>query len=247
MIDLASATEDDVVRSFESGLRSFLRPLQPAGSGVRRVTLRKEGEYPSDGEFAILFEHSEIFSLHLFALQFKRWDDGVWAIDNSQLQKLRAMYRVIAYALARPANTVLDNALHYYNLCSPINVPCDTTQIALGDANWHSTMVVGEKVVPHCSWGEFFQAIEIGGSAVTVPGGPGNPPDLDDDPDPGDIRDFGGIGLRIDCRGRWGHPWVRRQIQKHIRLWTSGLLQPPAAIIAYNSFTHALAFVEYVR
>src|SRR4051812_29609483 len=102
MIDLGDSSEDDVLEAFNSGLRAFIRHLNGSfesvrvSAGARRVTLPQERKYPSDRDFAILFEGQMSVSVHFFGLQFKKWDKRRWEIDNKQLENIHTMAHVIA-------------------------------------------------------------------------------------------------------------------------------------------------------
>jgi hypothetical protein len=102
-----------------------------------------------------------------------------------------------------------------------------------------------EACVPHLSWGDFFHAALEGSWIIDVPGSPESPPDLDADPD-SNGSPATGMGLTINCSGVWGQPWAVRQISDHLEHWTRSLLESPAAVIAYESFSRSLEFIEFI-
>ncbi len=97
--------------------------------GSRRVTLRQEKVYPSDQDFSILLPKTEGFSVHLFALQFKRCDANGWRLSVPQLRSLRGMGHVITYCLPQPTETVAHNSLHHFFFVNPSLLPENVTSI----------------------------------------------------------------------------------------------------------------------
>ncbi len=317
MINLSDSSEGDVVGAFEKSLSYYVKAMN-GEFGSRSVTLRKEKEYPSDRDFAILFKSEKRFSIRMFGLQFKKWsrDDGCWKIPGEQLEKLREMNHVIAYCLPRPALTAPENALHCFNFVNPRYIPENARKLLLRsqayagidpdsaadkckeelskqadlrlrftrppdeartlrevlrnsnsyiksslemaileglalseNADWGTQLVAfdgGMTPIPHCSWGEFFECVETGGRIVTVPGEAGSPPDPSSDPAPQDIVDSDGIGLTMQCDGSWGSEWAMDKILQHLEFWTNSLMEPPAAFIAYESFSRSLTFISYL-
>ena len=95
-VDLSACTEDDVVMVFRIGLTAFIE--RAGGSvGARRVTLRQENSFPSDQDYALFFGSPVGFRLHLFGLQFKRWDKNGWEINSLQAERLRHLGHVLGY------------------------------------------------------------------------------------------------------------------------------------------------------
>ena len=140
MLNLSTCTEDDVIQAFQAGLRTFLRSI--GGTfGSRRVTPRQEFKYPSDQEFAVLFPRDKGFSLHLFSVQFKKWDVSCWKLNPDQLQNLKSYSHIITYALPQPTYIDLGQALHYFHFVNPVVIPpkanslSSTTNVLLAPLN----------------------------------------------------------------------------------------------------------------
>ena len=91
-------------------------------------------------------------------------------------------------------------------------------------------------VVPYVSWGEFFEDVLLGATFITVNGSPNGPPTPDVFP--------GGIGLRLLGAGSHATAWAQRELADHVALWARTVLEPPAAVIAYESFSRGLQLIE---
>jgi hypothetical protein len=260
-IDLSTCTEDDIVEIFRLGLSAFVERAGGSFSS-RRVTLRQERSYPSDQDYALVFTSPRGFRLHLFGLQFKRWADGGWAINSQQADALRRLAHVVGYCLPRPCATVVSNSLHAFYFLNPSCLPSRCSALRLlysfgddhqhdKDGNWaHLRLNARSSIndrgdnIPRLSWGEFFSALETGAVIVAVPGGPKHPPGPDSKPGPQDQRQGTGLGLTITCPGPWGTAWARGQITEHVRFWSKTVLSPPAAVIAFESFSRSIDFIE---
>jgi hypothetical protein len=260
-VDLCTCTEDDVVEIFRIGLSAF---VERAGGTFRsrRVTLREERSYPSDQDYALVFTSPDGFRLHLFGLQFKRWNKRGWSIDSRQVAILNRLAHVIGYCLPRPCVTAPSNSLHgfYFVNASCLPAECATVRLlhSLGgehgsheDDNWAHLRLLAEprrngasENIPRLAWGEFLAAVERGATLIPVPGGPNDPPGPSTEPRQQDFAAGTGIGLTITCPGAWGSAWARHQITDHVRYWTRTALSPPAAVIAFESFSRSIDFVE---
>ncbi len=263
-IDLSECTEDDVVEMFRRGLESFIERCGGAVSS-RRVTLRQEKTYPSDQDYALVLTTPQGFRLHILGLQFKRvsssWrkDEHFWLVDPNQREVLRGSAHVVAYCLPRPCHIFPSHSLHGFYFVHPGCLSTDATRIRLdwflhhkhtGDnwahlqLRWKALRPDSGDEVPRLSWGEFFDAVEEGALHFTVPGTPQNPspPEADPQGPPGLNRR--GTGLTITCSGSWGSAWARHQITQHLHHWSATVLSPPAAVIAYESFSRTLEFIE---
>ncbi len=254
-------TEDDVVTLFGTGLGAFIK-LAGGTFASRRVTLRQEKSYPSDQDYVLQFGSSKGFNLHLFGLQFKRWKTGGWKLQSQQIESLRKMEHVVGYCLPRDCWTVPSNALHAFYFVNPSCVPqgCSSIRVERGfpsvssadhDENWaHIRTCVklpggqDEDSIPRLGWGEFFDQVAEGAIILPVPGDPANPPASTAPPRDSDVRVSSGIGLTVTCTGSWGSAWARRQISDHVRFWARSVLSPPAAVIAFESFSRSIEFIE---
>ncbi|MCP4987121.1 MAG: hypothetical protein GY928_14065 [Colwellia sp.] len=106
-------------------------------------------------------------------------------------------------------------------------------------------------LVPHLSWGEFFELAKIGGRVVFLSNE--NPPDkgntnnnqenIAENPE---IRETSGIGLGIlsgkNHLADFEH--TKEIIRSHMKDWANSFLEKPAALIAYNSFSNVLEFFQ---
>lgn len=257
---LSTCTEDDVVEIFKTGLAAFAEHAGGTFSS-RRVTLRQEKSYPSDQDFALVFTSPGGFRLHLFGLQFKRWNKHGWSIDSQQAATLGRFAHVIAYCLPRPCDTTLSNSLHCFYFVNANCLPAECVDIRLLQSyseedcsnqgqNWAHIRLVAvanrkeSDNTPRLAWGEFLAAVERGATLIPVPGRPDDPPGPSTAPRARDFIGGTGIGLTISCPGAWGSAWARHQITDHVRHWTRTALVPPAAIIAFESFSRSIDFVE---
>ncbi|MEK7685114.1 MAG: hypothetical protein AAB466_06815 [Verrucomicrobiota bacterium] len=311
-VDLSECSEGDVVEFFKAGLRAFI--ANDGGScGARAVTLRQERTYPSDQDFALLFSAEGVFEVHLFGLQFKRWEQEGWRLSSRQQDALQRMAHVVAYCFPRPVKGTPRNALHAFVFVNPARVGAlqlgflrhsnlrldsrsigqrvqknvvqrvvslsgaasrqllppwqrkaalrkvldealtgiadvvaevinDESLASLFDADrtWGANAIRPEggaaTVVPYVSWGEFFEDVLLGATFITVNGSPNGPPTPDVFP--------GGIGLRLLGAGSHATAWAQRELADHVALWARTVLEPPAAVIAYESFSRALQLIE---
>jgi hypothetical protein len=327
-MNLAEFTEDDVVEAFKVSLRAFIRN-EGGAFGVRRVTLRDEKMFPSDQDFTLLFRSQTKFRLHVFGLQFKRWNRNGWILSQDQESKLVGTSSVVGYCLPCPSNLSVENALHAYYFVNPARLPMGCTRLDLlnpgeiswlgmsptdlansvqsqldlslrlesflqdrtvvvdptsevvklrrtinstgsivkkivEELNWRATARPSQKwgtsiirmedserkyshIIPHLSWGEFFEALKRGATVVNVPGGPNNLPEPNQSPPHDRVSPGTGVGLTIMCSGAWGSEWAERQVVDHLDQWTRSVLEPPAAVIAYESFTRSLELIEFLR
>jgi hypothetical protein len=69
LLDLGDLAESDIVKAFDRGLKDFISALGGRYES-RSVSLQAENTYPSDQDYAVLFENTTHYSLHLFGLQF---------------------------------------------------------------------------------------------------------------------------------------------------------------------------------
>ena len=267
LIDLTNYSEDDVVELFKRGLASFMEHTGGSFSS-RRVTLKQEGTYPSDQDYALVFGSPSGFRLHLFGLQFKRlstwgWDrETGWLISSGQRESMRRMGHVLAYCLPRPCRVTPSNSLHGFYFVHAKCISRDARALRVShsfnhkhdghEENWAHMRIVWSTnrpdvwdEVPRLAWGEFLDATEQGAVAINVPGTRDTPPALDDRSGPPVyINRERGIGLTILCTGAWGSEWARHQIGEHLWQWSSEALSPPAAIVAYESFSKTIEFIE---
>ncbi|MFC2138921.1 hypothetical protein ACFLTE_12180, partial [Bacteroidota bacterium] len=235
LIDIREYTEDDIVTLFGLGLKNFIENLNGTFRS-RRVTLRQENSYPSDQDYALKFDDPKGFRLHLFGLQFKRWKKDGWFIDENQANDLNRMNHVIGFCFPRACLTIPSNSLHSFYFVNPSCVPSKHSMVKFGrfiahqelgqdDMNWAHIHIFSkgpetkENNIPRLSWGEFYDAIRLGGLVIQVPGTPSNPPDSGTSPRPDIIKHNTGIGLTITCQGQWGSSWARSQITEHVRFW----------------------------
>src|SRR5260370_42112237 len=63
-----------------------------------------------------------------------------------------------------------------------------------------------------------------------------NPPKPNQSPPQDSVSPGTGVGLTIRCSGAWGSEWAETQVVNHLDHWTRNVLEPPAAVIAYESF-----------
>jgi hypothetical protein len=322
-MNLREATEDDVVEAFKGSLRAFVR-AEGGSFGARRVTPRQENVFPSDQDFAISLDLPQGTCLHMFGLQFKRWNGSGWTLSKKQADNLRRFGHVIAYCLPSPEIIAAANAIHSFRFVNPARVPAicmdlrlhrpaqllplgvtpdelgqgvrqrldlaltlerrakntslfpkseaDTIKslhqlIASGpqitkevadaistrarvieNSVWGQNLIVSENSepptdIPYLTWGDFFDAVGQGSTIFSVPGNPGDPPITTRSPE--DVFPGSGIGLTIRCSGPWGKQWIRSQIGSHIEFWARSVLESPAAIIAYESFSRSIDFIEF--
>ncbi len=129
-MNLAEFTEDDVVEAFKVSLRTFIRN-EGGALGVRRVTLRDEKVFPSDQDFTLLFTSKTKFQLHIFGLQFKRWNRNGWALSQDQASQLLETSSVVGYCLPCPSSLSVENALHAFYFVNPARLPVGCTRLAL--------------------------------------------------------------------------------------------------------------------
>jgi hypothetical protein len=112
------------------------------------------------------------------------------------------------------------------------------------DSSWGQSLIDANGViVPHLTWFDFFSAANQGSTIMTVPDEAAILPDSPDPP--GDVCSASGIGLTLIASQRRSGA-VRASLGSHIGFWTRSVLQPPAAIVAYESFSRTLEFIEYL-
>ncbi|MDP6542873.1 MAG: hypothetical protein QGH60_02715 [Phycisphaerae bacterium] len=252
--DLAALPEKDVVRFFGEALEHFVLAL--GGSYESHDVARyKGGVYPSDQDYAGLLPAGKLipkdgpFSLHLFALQFKRWETGVWDIFAEQNDTLRSMSHVIAYALPRPEETPPENGLHCFNFVNPSFLPADTDRLLLQNSAYNPEVaaVITDRpeerwVVPHMSWGELFGAILAGGIKVQLlrDQTPRRGDDGGDDDDGGPS----GFGLCYVGDGPWHSEYIQAQLIDHLEFWCDNFLAGRSAMVACESFSKSFVFLD---
>ena len=252
--NLATLPEKDVVKFFGEALEYFVVAL--GGSYESHEVARyKEGVYPSDRDYAMLLPADKLipaegpFALHLFALQFKRWDTGVWDISVEQNDTLRSMSHVIAYALPRPEETPLENGLHCFNFVNPSFLPVKTDRLLL-QKNAYNLEVAAVMAdcpeerwaVGHMSWGELFGAILAGGVKVQLLRD--QTPRRGDDGEGGDGDGPLGFGLCYVGDGPWHTEYIQAQLIDHLEFWCDNFLEARAAMCAYESFSESFVFLD---
>jgi len=252
--NLATLPEEDVVGFFGESLEYFVAAL--GGSYESHEMVRyKEGVYPSDRDYAMLLPADRLipaegpFSLHLFALQFKRWDTGVWDISAEQNDTLRSMSHVIAYALPRPETAPVSGGLHCFNFVNPSLLPADTDRLLLQNSAYRlevAAVIAGspEKRWPvgHMSWGELFSAIQAGGVKVQLLRG--RTPCRGDDDQTADGDGPSGFGLCYVGDGPWHTEYIQAQLIDHLEFWCDNFLEARAAMLAYESFSQSFVFLD---
>ena len=252
--DLATLPEEGVVKFFGEALEHFVVAL--GGSYESHEVARyKEGVYPSDQDYARLFPAGKLipregpFSLHLFALQFKRWDTGVWDISVEQNDTLRSMSHVIAYALPRPEAAPPANGLHCFNFVNPSFLPVDTDRLLLQNSAYNlevAAVMAGRpeerRAVGHMSWGELFGAIQAGGVKVEVLRD--QTPRRGDDGGGGDGDGPSGFGLCYVGDGPWHLEYIQAQLIDHLEFWCDNFLEAKAAMCAYESSSQSFVFLD---
>ncbi len=107
------------------------------------------------------------------------------------------------------------------------------------DSEWGQSLIASDGVVvPHLTWFDFFNAVKQGSTIIRIPDSP--PP-----PGPPEDVSFGaGIGLTLTA-GPGGNSALRASLASHVAFWTRTALAPPAAVVAYESFSRSLQFIEY--
>jgi hypothetical protein len=251
--DLATLPEKDIAGFFGEALEHFVAAL--GGSYESHEVARyKEGVYPSDRDYAMLLPAGKLipgegpFSLHLFALQFKRWDAGVWDISAEQNDTLRSMSHVIAYALPRPEATTPANGLHCFNFVNPSFLPADTDRLLLQTNAYNPEVATvmadlseERQAVGHMSWGELFGAILAGGVKVQLIRD--QIPRRGDDGD-SDGDEPSGFGLCYVGDGPWHIEHIQAQLIDHLEFWCDNFLTGKAAMCAYESFSGSFVFLD---
>jgi len=252
--DLATRPEKDVVKFFGEALEHFVVAL--GGSYESHEVARyKEGVYPSDQDYAKLLPAGKLipkegpFRLHLFALQFKRWDTGVWDISGEQNDTLRSMSHVIAYALPRPEATPRANGLHSFNFVNPSFLPADTDRLLLQTSAYNPEVaaVISDRpeerwTVAHMSWGELFGAILAGGVEVELRRD--QTPRRSDDGECGDGGEPCGFGLCYVGDGPWHCEYMQAQLIDHLEFWCDNFLEARAGMVAYESCSESFVFLD---
>jgi hypothetical protein len=142
--------------------------------------------------------------------------------------------------LLRSAQTSVREALSERGLATAVRASAEWGQTIVGAVDAEST-----HFVPHLSWGDFFDAAKVGSTVVTVPGDPTNPPRPEDPAPDENFMRAAGLGLTITCGGSRGSVWARSQIDAHVEHWLRTVLEPPAVVIAYESFTRSMEFFAY--
>jgi hypothetical protein len=118
-----------------------------------------------------------------------------------------------------------------------------TEATVAADSEWGQSLIASERaIVPHLTWFDFFNAAKQGSTVVEIPDNPGPPPDPSDPP--GNVSFGSGIGLVLRA-GPGGDATVRASLASHVDFWTRTALEPPAAVVAYESFSRSLQFIEY--
>lgn len=247
---LAECSEAEVVKFFGGGLQAFISSLDGRFE-ARNVSLFDEATWPSDQDYAVLFQNDSGFSLHLFGLQFKRWNRSHWPLKVKQNDTMRRMGHVLAYAFPRPIEASAPNMLHAFTMIHPNAIPTSSNQLHLANDEFTQNVIAkrvndkdGEEelgTVQYVSWGQFFEAVQKGAISVAVPsgGGPFQPSGGSGPGGPG-----GGFGLRFTTRGQWGERQLMNEMNDHLSFWGRTYLDGEFGIIAFESFSRSMLFLE---
>jgi len=118
------------------------------------------------------------------------------------------------------------------------------------EAGWgHSLLADTAKILsplPHCSWGEFLSQVEAGAVTVDAPTGKGTLPGNPEADDPSATSGPPGVGLRIRGKGASAKSWASETTRQHVKKWLEGALSAPAAVVAYDSYSRAMLFLEHL-
>jgi len=203
----------------------FVNPLRVPGSCTELALtcpaeLRPLGVTPSSLAKAV--QASVDFDLSLKDNREKLFD---YRSDFEKLAELRALIRSVGKKVRERAETLA------------------TQSTVAPDSTWGQSVIAGDGgIVPHLTWFDFFNAANQGSTIVTVPDDPGIPPDSPDPP--GDVSFASGIGLTL-IAGPGAVSVLHSTLRSHVEYWTRSVLEPPAAVIAYESFSRSLEFIEY--